>query len=117
MPGARFLENLAKSYFGAPLEGGRLLQQGILNSPRRSFLFTARKRSLGQGNMFTGMCLSTGGVPGLGGLVPGGACLGGAWWRPPRQPLLRAVRILLECILVTKSVQLVLTHLCLKYSI
>ena len=42
---------------------------------------TSRKRSLGQGNMFTGVCLSTGGgvsgpggVPGRGGLVPGG-CL------------------------------------------
>ena len=36
---------------------------------------TARKRSLGQGNMFTGVCLSTGGVPG-----PGGAwSRGGAW--------------------------------------
>ena len=30
-------------------------------------IFTARKRSLGQGNMFTGVCLSTGG----GGLVEG----------------------------------------------
>ena len=49
---------------------------------------TARKRSLGQGNMFTGACLCTGGgvwsregsgpggVPGLGGLV-----LGSAWSR------------------------------------
>ena len=36
-------------------------------------LITARKRSLGQGNMFTGVCLSTG----------GGGCLllGGAWYR------------------------------------
>ena len=34
-----------------------------------SYIFTARKRSLGQGNMFTGVCLSTGG-----GLVLGG-CL------------------------------------------
>ena len=71
---------------------------------------TARKRSLGQGNMFTGVCLSTGGVPGPGGLgeapgpggvpglggclVLGGSGLGGAWWRPPRGLLLRAVRIL-----------------------
>ena len=31
------------------------------------------------------------------GWVPG---LGGAWWRPPGRLLLRAVRILLECILV-----------------
>ena len=59
-------------------------------------IFTARKRSLGQGNKFTGVCLSTRGVPGpvwclvLGEGVPGA---GGAWskggllpggvWRPP----------------------------------
>ena len=30
----------------------------------------------------------------------GACCRGGAWWRPPRRLLLRAVRILLECILV-----------------
>ena len=30
---------------------------------------TARKRSLGQGNMFTDVCLSTGGVPGPGGCL------------------------------------------------
>ena len=48
------------------------------------------------------------GVPGPGGSVPGGVCLvwgvpgpGGAWWRPPRRLLLWAVRILLECILVS----------------
>ena len=80
-------------------------------------IFTARKRSLGQGNIFTSVCqefCSQGGrVPGPGGyLVPGGAwsrgCLvpGGAWsqegvWRtPPGRLLLRALRILLECILV-----------------
>ena len=93
-------------------------------------IFTTRKRSLGQGNMFTGVCLSTGGmvwswgVPAWGGAcsggmpalgrcllrrvvpAPGGACsrgvcsLGGAWWRPPGQLPLRAVHILLECILV-----------------
>ena len=42
---------------------------------------TARKRSLGQGNMFTGVCLSTkgGGVYGPGGcLLPGGSGLGGS---------------------------------------
>ena len=33
-------------------------------------IFTACKRSFGQGNMFTGVCLSTGGVPGPG-RVPG----------------------------------------------
>ena len=36
-----------------------------------------------------------------GGLLPGGMSALGfcAWWRPPGRPLLRAVRILLECIL------------------
>ena len=102
-------------------------------------IITARKRILGQGNMFTGVCLSTGGCLVLGGAwskggvwsqggacsrgvsggawsrggawsggvwSQGGACSGrsglggGAWWRPPGRLLLRAVRILLECILV-----------------
>ena len=40
-----------------------------------SCIFTARKRSLGQGNMFTGVCLSTGRVPAPG----GGACCRGVW--------------------------------------
>ena len=75
-----------------------------------SSIFTTRKRSLWQGNMFTGVFLSTGGVPAPGGLFwgvwsggcllpvgsgPGDACSGGcllqgrcllrggAWWRPP----------------------------------
>ena len=67
---------------------------------------TARKRSLGQGNMFTGVCLFTRGVPAPGGrLLQGvsaleGFGLGGAWWRPPRRLLLGMVSILLECILV-----------------
>ena len=68
---------------------------------------TARKRSLGQDNMFTGVCLSTGGVAWSGVawsgwcLLQGGCLLRGyAWWRTPERPLLRAVRILLECILV-----------------
>ena len=61
---------------------------------------------LGQGNVFTGVCHSVNGggsAPG-GCLVPGGMVPGGgAWWRPPRgRPLLRAVRILLECIFVFK---------------
>ena len=52
---------------------------------RVSFI-TARKRSLGQGNMLTGVCLFTGMVPGSRGR---GVCSGGvpapegAWWRPP----------------------------------
>ena len=47
--------------------------------------------------------LSWGGVPGPGVPGPGGSAPeGGAWWRPaPGRPLLRAVRILLECIIVT----------------
>ena len=41
-------------------------------------LFTARKRSLGQGNMFTGVCLSTGGcLLQEGGAWSGGCLLGG----------------------------------------
>ena len=44
------------------------------------------------------------GVPGPGGLLPGGLLQGGAWWKPPPEwPLLRAVRILLECILVKSN--------------
>ena len=76
----------------------------------RVFFITARKRSLGQGNIFIGVCqefCSRGGVlPGArwGMSAPGGGvCSGGAWWRPqtaPRRILLRAVRILLERILV-----------------
>ena len=88
---------------------------GKRHQTKYSPLITARKRSLGQGNMLTGVCLSTGGVvagPGecmvrggvccqggacsRGGMVPGG----GAWWKPSRRLLMRAVRILLECILV-----------------
>ena len=77
--------------------------------------FTARKRSLGQGNIFAPVCHSVHreGVPGPGeGLSAPGGCLarGGAWWRPPRGLLLRAVRILLECILVLKAVRQYQTH-------
>ena len=56
-------------------------------------LITARKRSLGQGNIFTPVCHSVH----RGDLVREGGCLvqgvpapgvsgprGGAWWRPPR---------------------------------
>ena len=80
-------------------------------------IVTARKRSLGQGSMFTGVCLSTGGMPGAGSAwsrgVPargGGLVLGGLLRAeclvetPPGRPLLRAVRILLECILVFEHV-------------
>ena len=75
---------------------------------------TARKRSFGQGNIFIGVCqggvggVCSGGVsaprgegvsaPGGGGSAPGwGGCLVES---PLQRLLLRAVRILLECILV-----------------
>ena len=46
-------------------------------------MFTARKRSLGQGNMFTDVYLSAGGVPAPSGLPSpgGGAWSGGVWSR------------------------------------
>ena len=72
---------------------------------REGNVFTTRKRSLGQGNIFIGVCqefCSQGGGPGLGGLLLGGGCSwGGAWWRPPGWLPLWTVCILLECILVT----------------
>ena len=48
----------------------------------KTTVITARKRNLGQGNMFTGVCLSTGGclvwgVPGLGDAWSGGCLVGG----------------------------------------
>ena len=86
--------------------------------------FTARKRSLGQGNIFIGVCqeFCSQGVSGPGGsdlggclvpggLLPGGVCSWGSaprgvpgprgwWWRHPWRLLLRVVCILLECTLV-----------------
>ena len=54
------------------------------------------------GDAWSGGCLVWGGLSAPGGhLLPGGAwSQRAAWWRPPRRLLLRAVRILLECILV-----------------
>ena len=49
-----------------------------------------------RGGLLPGGCLVLGELPGPGGSAPGGA----ACWRPPGWLLLRAVRILLECILV-----------------
>ena len=100
-----------------------LVQDGTIKGPAMAaffFLggggFTAHKRSLGQGNMFTGVCLSTvGGAWSQG----GGAWSqgevhgpGGAWSQGVHGPggclvetpvpgwlLLQAVCILLECIL------------------
>ena len=88
-----------------------------VKTPLESFLvYLPLATKLGQGNVFTGICDSVnrvggclvpggsapGGVPGLGGcLVPGDVCSGGCLVEtPPGRPLLRAVRILLECILV-----------------
>ena len=77
-----------------------------------SHIFTTRKRSLGQGHIFTSMCqefCSQGGGAwsGRGGvgllLVGGGGCL---VENPPGRLLLRAVRILLECILVRVSIKM-----------
>ena len=99
-----------------------LFCRSVLSRPKHcEEIFTARKRSLGQGNIFTSLCQEfcsqvgeegawSGGVPGPRG-VPGP---GGAWSRevpgprrvcgepppPPERLLLRAIRILLECILV-----------------
>ena len=82
---------------------------------REGNVFTARKRSLGQGNIFIGVCQEffSRGVPGPGGaqLLWGawsrgpasglGCSWGGVSWRPPGWLPLWAVCILLECILVT----------------
>ena len=74
---------------------------------------------LGQGNVFTGVCDSAPGGSGRGGvsLLKGGCLLPGGSARcggvplvetPPGRPLLWAVRILLECILVNRGIVTVL---------
>ena len=71
-------------------------------------LVTARKRSLGQGNIFIGVCQeicswgvsAPGGVFSWGVSAPGVCLLRGCLVETPRRILLRAVRILLECILL-----------------
>ena len=56
--------------------------------------------------------LLPGGVPGPGVPGPGGVCSGGVpGGDPPGRPLLRAVRILLECILVLSNVDHVAINL------
>ena len=57
-----------------------------------SNIFTARIRSLGQGNIFTGVCLSTGGE-------------GVSLTETPPYGKERAVRILFECILVHHKIK------------
>ena len=64
-------------------------------------IFTVRKRSLGQGNVFTSVCYSVRG----GSLHPEGALHPGGVGQTPHKILQdtvneRAVHILLECILV-----------------
>ena len=82
--------------------------QELTAAADRQWLITAHKRSVGQGNVFTGVCLSTRGSAQTpecrhpsGGRPP--------WCRPPPLEIhgilretvnKRAVRILLECILV-----------------
>ena len=71
-------------------------------------LITDRTRSIGEGYVFVGICLSTVGVhPGVG--VSGGssrwgaladASRGASWMPPPDTVNQRSIRILLECILV-----------------
>ena len=88
---------------------GHQLEVNIQSQEIRTII-TARKRSWGKVVflqmsviLFTGEVPVPGGVPGRGG---GGLLLGGSAPRgvpggdPPGQLLLRAVRILLECILV-----------------
>ena len=71
-------------------------------------IFAARKRSLGQGDAFRSVCLSAKGdlydvtscLAGGGFLSIGGVCLRGLCQGDPQYSKERAVRILLECILV-----------------
>ena len=69
-------------------------------------IITARKRSLGQGNVFTGVCLSTGGVgfpPCITGhmtSIQGGLRPGGRKVLPPPELEKRVVGILLQYFLV-----------------
>ena len=99
---------------------------------KTSVLITARKRSLGQGNIFTPVCHSVhrggmhgcswggghvwllqGGMHGCSGghawLLPGGmhGCSWGAWDMTRYRDMIneRAVRILLECILVRDTMR------------
>ena len=69
-------------------------------------MFLPPATKLGQGYIFTGVCDSVHrGVPGPGGVCSrGGSAMGRVpGGDPPGRPLLRAVRILLECILVCTS--------------
>ena len=82
-------------------------------------LITARKRSLGQGNVFTPVCLFIGGiciqgVSAFGGSASGGSASRGVGQTPPFRILRdivteRPVRILLECILVSHRLRILVT--------
>ena len=83
-----------------------------LESKELQHIITARKRSLGQGNIFTSVCQEFCSQGSGGFLVPGGAWSGGSVGGsapggvpggdpPPGRLLLQVVRILLECILVS----------------
>ena len=77
----------------------------ILRYVSVTIYFLPPATKLGQGYIFTGVCHSVKGevVCSRGGLVMGGLLLGGMSLveTPVGRPLLRAVRILLECILVS----------------
>ena len=108
----------------APLVDGKVCLHATSHCPS-NYIVTARKRSLGQGNVFTPICdsfcsgegvpslgggegaiLGEGGLPSLGGSMKRGAVEGdtvkgeGAVKKPPLVNK-RAVRILLECFLVS----------------
>ena len=77
----------------------RIVKGGQYASYWNTFLFLPPVVKLGQGYVFTRVCDS---VHRGGCLLPRGCLLWGCVETPPRRLLLRAVRILLECILVTK---------------
>ena len=73
---------------------------------QKSFI-TARKRSLGQGNVFTRMSHSVQrGLPPGGSASGGGVLPPGGWADPPPELEKRVVRILLEYFLVQNNLSL-----------
>ena len=103
---------------GQPSSGGSRISRVSVHVCGE-LIFTARKRSLGQGNVFTGMCRSFCSHGGKGSLSGGGLLdrdppTETSWtetpWtetppalRPPLYGKERAVSILLECILVCQN--------------
>ena len=84
----------------------------VISAPTHTGIITTRKRSLGQGNVFTPVCHSV--HRGLVYIGRGGVCIRGAWADPEIYMILRdkvnkrAVRTLLECILVITKHSLLL---------